>query len=196
MNLEIVKLRGEEARAYIYELAQLRLKVFWDFPYLYEGTLDYEKKYLETYFKAKNSFILLIKDQDKIVGATTSVWAQEEEESFKKPFQDFGLNPNEVFYFAESVLLNEYRGRGLGKVFFQEREAFARSLGFIKHLSFCAVKRPAHHPLMPKDYRPLDEFWHAQGFKMAPGLTTQYEWRDRGESHSTLKTMQYWIKDI
>lgn len=194
--MELIRLRGNEARAFVNDLAALRLKVFYDFPYLYEGTLDYENKYLETYFKAQNSFVLLVKDQDLIVGATTGIWAQEEEENFKKPFIDHGLDPAKVFYFAESVLLNEYRGKGLGKIFFEEREKFARSLGMIDYLSFCAVERSPEHPLRPKDYRPLDSFWESQGFKKEAGLVTKYEWPDRGETKSTYKTMQYWLKKL
>lgn len=191
-----LRLKGEEARRYVDQLASLRLKVFWDYPYLYEGTLEYEKNYLETYFKAKNSFIFLVQDGDKIVGATTSILASEEEESFKQPFLDHGLSPAEVFYFGESVLLNEYRGQGLGKKFFEEREAFARTIPSVKMLSFCAVERPVNHSLKPPGYKPLDEFWNMMGFHKKPGLVTFYEWQDRDEAHPTKKKMQYWLKEI
>lgn len=195
MTIEKLLLTGEEARIYVNELAKLRLGVFYEYPYLYEGTLEYEKKYLETYFKAKHSFILLLKDKNEVIGATTGIWAKEEEDSFKSPFTRFGINPEEVFYFGESVLQKEYRGQGLGKVFFEERERYARKLPFIKYLSFCAVQRSAH-PLEPKDYRPLDVFWDSQGFKKIEGLTTSYHWRDRGEENETNKLMQFWIKEI
>lgn len=191
-----LRLKGEEARRYADELASLRLKVFWDFPYLYEGTPEYEKQYLETYFKAKHSFIFLVQDGDRIVGATTSILASEEEESFKKPFQDFGLAPQSVFYFGESVLLNEYRGRGIGKKFFEEREAFARTIPGVRTLSFSAVERSVNHSLKPPGYKPLDEFWNMMGFHKMPGLTTQYEWLDRNESQPTKKKMQFWIKEL
>lgn len=194
--MNFIRLKGEESRKYINEMAALRLKVFWDFPYLYEGTLEYEKNYLETYFKAKNSFVFLVEDKGQIIGATTGIWAKEEEESLRKPFADYGLNPEEVFYFGESILLNEYRGLGIGKKFFQEREAFARTLPFIKTLSFCAVQRPDNHPLKPDGYQPLDNFWLSMGFKKAQGLTTEYAWKDRNDDAETKKMMQYWTKDI
>lgn len=194
--LHYLPLRGSEARAYATELATLRLKIFWDFPYLYEGTHEYEMKYLETYFKAQHSFILLVQDGGKTVGATTGIWAQEEEDNFKKPFADFGIKPEEVFYFGESVLLPEYRGKGIGKKFFAEREKFANSLPFIKKLSFCAVERSMDHPLRPGDYEPLDEFWKMMGFHKEPGLITKYEWQDRNETKPTEKKMQFWLKDI
>jgi GNAT superfamily N-acetyltransferase len=194
--LKFHRLTGQEARAHTNALAELRLQIFWEYPYLYEGDLSYEKKYLETYFKAEHSFILLVEDNHKIVGATTGIWAKEEEESFRKPFEDHGYHPEKVFYFGESVLLPEYRGKGLGKKFFEEREAYARTLHFIKFLSFCAVERGENHLLRPKDHRPLDIFWKQMGFSKVENLKTQYEWKDRGEDQQTKKEMQYWMKNI
>jgi GNAT superfamily N-acetyltransferase len=194
--VELIRLNGNEARQYADDLASLRLKVFWEYPYLYAGNPEYEKKYLETYFRSQHSFILLIKDSGKIIGATTSILASEEEPSFSQPLIDFGYDLSKVFYYGESVLLPEYRGKGLGKIFFQEREAFARSLKGIKTLSFCAVVREDQHPLRPPGYQPLNEFWHAQGFSLQKGLTTQFEWPDRDKEISTSKTMQFWTKEI
>lgn len=119
----------------------------------------------------------------------------EEEESFKTPFVQYGLDPKEVFYFGESVLLKDYRGKGLGKIFFQERERFAKSIPGIRYLSFCAVVR-VDHPLKPLDYSPLDNFWANQGFHEVPGLVTTYEWQDIGESAPSEKNMQFWLKKI
>jgi len=194
--LNYISLTGSSARKFADDLAQLRLKVFYDFPYLYEGNADYEKKYLETYFKASHSFIFLVQDNEKIIGATTGIHALEEEESFRKPFESYGLNPEEIFYFGESVLLPEYRGLGIGKRFFEEREAYAVTLPFIKYLSFCAVVRPDNHPMKPDDYRPLDSFWNSMGFSIVPELVTQYEWKDRDDELQTKKNMQYWLKKI
>ncbi len=190
------RLRGEDARNYAPQLAELRLKVFSEFPYLYEGTIDYEMKYLETYFKAKNAFVFLVLDAEKVVGATTAIWANEEEESFKKPFETSGFSPAEIFYFGESVLLKEYRNQGVGKLFFAEREAFAASLPMIRYTSFCAVERSQSHLQRPEAYRPLDEFWKAQGYEKIPGLTTRYSWRDRGDDSESEKIMQFWMKKI
>lgn len=194
--MEILRLSGNQARKYVKELAHLRLQVFYEFPYLYEGTLDYEIKYLETYFKAEHSIIILLKDVDSIIGASTGIWAKEEEAAFKVPLIEWGLNPDQVFYFGESVILAEYRGRGFGKMFFQERESFARSLPNIKNIAFCRVVREVNHPLKPIEYRPLDTFWQSQGFQEAAGLATLYSWKDRTEKQETVKQMQYWIKEM
>ena len=196
MDITLLRLSGKEARKYVHELATLRLKVFWEFPYLYEGSLDYEKNYLETYFKAEQSLVVILKAFDRVIGATTCIWAHEEVPSFKEPFIKAGLDPKNILYFGESVILPEWRGKGLGKKFFEEREQFARSLQFIDALAFCAVIRDSHHHLRPKDYRPLDEFWISQGFRKIPNLVTEYEWQDRDEAHFTKKKMQFWMKNL
>src|SRR5690606_28349561 len=109
---------------------------------------------------------------------------------FNKPFVDAGIDPKKVFYFGESVLLPEYRGKGLGKVFMQEREQYARTLPFIEILAFAAVVREPNHPLKPEGYRSLDEFWKSRGFRKEPGLTTSYDWHDVDKKESDSKLMQ------
>ena len=37
-----------ELRPFLKDLARLRMEVFHDFPYLYDGTAEYEEKSLET----------------------------------------------------------------------------------------------------------------------------------------------------
>jgi GNAT superfamily N-acetyltransferase len=197
-EIEFLRLYGSQARPFAEALAQLRITIFRDYPYLYDGNFEYEKNYLETYFNSHHSFILLLKDKikDKYIGATTAIWAQDESEEFRIPFSNIGLNPKEICYFGESLLLPEYRGIGLGKIFFKERIQFASSMDFIKYLSFCAVIRPDSHPLRPEDYRPLDTFWNSMGFKKVDLLTTNYSWKDINNNDETSKTMQYWLKSI
>ena len=64
---------GSDLARYIPELAQLRIRVFRDFPYLYEGDLDYERRYLETYTRSPGSVIVLVFDGNDIVGASTGL---------------------------------------------------------------------------------------------------------------------------
>ena len=59
-------------------------------------------------------------------------------------------------------------------MFFDRREAQARSLGRFTHSAFCAVVRPPDHPLRPKDYVPLDAFWGRRGYDRADGMTAHF----------------------
>jgi len=128
-EVSIVRCSGQALEQYIPDLAQLRIEVFRDFPYLYDGDLAYEENYLQTYIRCQQAVIVLALDGNKIIGASTGIPMQYESEEFILPFAAHGYDPKKVFYCAESVLKKHYRGLGLGVRFFEERENHARELG-------------------------------------------------------------------
>lgn len=187
---------GADIAPFIDDLARLRIAVFRAFPYLYEGSLDYEKTYVATYARSPGSVFVLALDGAQVVGAATGLPMADETDEFKRPFVDHGYDPARIFYFGESVLMPAYRGRGIGVRFFEEREARARRLGGLDLCAFCAVERPVDHPARPVDYQPLNAFWGKRGFIHHPELKTDYVWRDVGEAQETAKPMSFWLKEI
>lgn len=194
--MRILVRQGADIAPFIDDLARLRISVFRAFPYLYEGTVDYEKTYVATYAASPDSVFVLALDGDKVVGASTGLPMADETEAFKAPFVNGGFDPRRIFYFGESVLLPEYRGQGIGVRFFEERETHAVRLEKMDVCCFCAVERPLDHPLRPADYQPLDAFWAHRGYRHHPELRTEYVWRDVGEAQETAKPMSFWMKEI
>ena len=194
MNLSYVIKKGAEIESIFENLAPLRIAVFKAYPYLYEGSLDYEKEYLSTYFKSEKSFLFAVYHNKQMVGATTCIPLADETDEVQQPFAQAGWDMNAIFYFGESILLPEYRGLGLGHRFFDEREAHARNFGTFKTTCFCAVVRPDNHPLIPENYRSLDDFWTKRGYQKTPSVQSQFEWVDIGETVSTFKPMVYWMR--
>jgi GNAT superfamily N-acetyltransferase len=188
--------RGAEIAAVFEPLAKLRIAVFRAWPYLYEGSLDYEKTYLQTYANSPRSLLFTAWDGDEMIGATTCIPLSDETSDVQEPFLKAGMDTASIFYFGESILLAQYRGHGLGHRFFDEREAHARSFGSYRFTCFCGVVRPADHPERPADFRPLDEFWRKRGYLPQPTLQSQFEWLDIGEAAPTPKPMMYWMKAI
>ncbi len=178
------------------DLAQLRIAVFKAFPYLYEGSIDYEKEYLKVYAESENAFLFAVYDGTKMVGATTCIPLINETYEVQEPFLNAGIELESVFYFGESILLPDYRGLGLGHRFFDEREAHARSFDACKITCFCSVIRPENHPLRPLDYQPLDKFWTKRGYNKDTSLKSTFEWLDIGEIQPTQKEMVYWTKQL
>jgi hypothetical protein len=176
------------------DLAALRMAVFRDYPYLYDGTVEYEKAYLQTYVNAEQSFLFAVYDGPRMVGATTCIPLADETEDVKKSFRDAGYPLENVFYFGESILLPAYRGLGLGHRFFDEREAHVVGLGGYNLMCFCAVDRPPDHPLQPADYQPLDGFWTKRGYRKNPALQSSFFWQDIGAPATTGKKMIFWVK--
>lgn len=195
-GIRLERLEGERLQALLPDLARLRIEVFREFPYLYEGSIDYEQRYLQTYAAARDSVIVGAFDGEKMVGASTGLPLEHEPESLTAPFVAQGYDVAKIFYFGESVLQRSYRGRGIGVGFFCEREAHARGLGRFTHTAFCAVVRPEDHPRRPKDHVPLDAFWRKRGYTPVPGLIGHITWQDLDEAEESPKPMQFWIKQL
>ncbi|RTL72313.1 MAG: GNAT family N-acetyltransferase [Hyphomicrobiales bacterium] len=195
MSVRVAVLTGEALVAALPALARLRIEVFRAFPYLYDGTLEYERGYLETFARAEGAIIVAAQDGDEIVGCATGAPMAHVDPAFAAPFLAHGYDVSKIFYCGESVLRSKYRGLGIGHRFFDEREAQAVRLGN-RISTFCAVARPSDHPLAPKDYVPLDAFWTKRGYAKASGFTTRFGWKDIDSEGETDKLMQFWMKDL
>lgn len=196
MNLSFISKHGGEIATVFEELGQLRIAVFRDFPYLYEGTLSHEKEYLQTYANAERAFLFAVYDGPQMVGATTCIPLLNETPEVRLPFEEAGYDLSKIFYFGESILLPAYRGLGLGHRFFDEREAHAQSFGTYTTTCFCAVVREENHPAQPQNYRPNDAFWLKRGYQKDPSLQSSFEWLDVGDTSPTVKPMVYWKKEL
>lgn len=176
-------------------LARLRIAVFREWPYLYDGTADHEESYLREFMDEPGSVLVIARVGDEIVGAATASPMSGQKEAFKAPFAARGFDLGRLFYFGESVLLPRYRGLGIGHGFFDAREAAARAAGAI-HCCFCAVARPPDHPLRPKDARDLHPFWRARGYEPVEGLRAGFDWKDVDQPEETAHSMQYWMRAL
>ncbi|GGX57878.1 GNAT family N-acetyltransferase [Saccharospirillum salsuginis] len=192
-SLRTVVVKGPGLEPWLQAVSELRIRVFRDFPYLYDGSLDYERNYLQTYVDSDTALCVLALDGDRVVGASTGLAMADETDEFRRPLDEAGLHVDSVFYCAESVLLPEYRGHGLYRAFFEAREAHARALG--KTVSvFCAVKRPDDHPLKPRDYQPLDPVWRRFGYRPEARIQATFPWKDIDQPVETDKPLMFYRK--
>ncbi|WP_439155903.1 GNAT family N-acetyltransferase [Yoonia sp.] len=195
MTVDVRPLTGEDLTAVLPDVARLRMAVFRDWPYLYEGTFDYEHRYLQSYRNSAGAILVGAFDGDTLVGAATGTPMEDHADDFAAAFAGTDMALSDIFYCAGSVLLRAYRGRGIGHAFFAAREDHARRLG--RGISaFCAVQRPADHPARPAGYTPLDPFWHNRGYMPLPGVVTSFSWTDVGDAAQTAKLMQFWSKHL
>ncbi|MCB1333581.1 MAG: GNAT family N-acetyltransferase [Roseivivax sp.] len=193
MRVEV--LTGAALHAALDDVARLRIAVFRDWPYLYDGDFTYEQRYLQSYRDSARAVLVGAFDGAALVGAATGTPMEDHAGDFAAPFAQTGLALNDIFYCAESVLLAEYRGRGVGHRFFDLREAHARRLGR-RYSAFCAVIRPANHSARPVGYSPLDPFWRARGYAPLPGVIARFRWTDVGDDRQTEKPLQFWLRDL
>jgi GNAT superfamily N-acetyltransferase len=194
-GLRIERLRGADIANRLDALADLRIRVFREWPYLYEGSREYEAQYLDAYLKCPRSLAVLVWEGDACIGASTVLPLADAGADAQRPFLEAGHDIDLIDYFGESVILEPYRGRGLGVRFFEEREAHAREHG-LSICAFCAVQRPDDHPLRPADHAGNDAFWRKRGYRPATDIRTTFSWPDLGETESTAKPMAFWLRDL
>ncbi len=192
-ELQIHRYAGPDILPYVPHLAQLRMQVFREYPYLYDGDMDYEKKYLQTYVDCPDSILVVVFDDDKVVGVSTAIPLKFETDHFKSPFIAAGFDINTIFYLGESVLLKQYRGHKIGEQFFAEREAAAKEQGYTMSV-FCAVDRPDDHPARPENWQTLDRLWQRLGYVKHPELKAYYAWKEIGDDEETTKPFTFWLK--
>jgi GNAT superfamily N-acetyltransferase len=176
-------------------VARLRIEVFRDWPYLYDGDAAYEEAYLQTYRDSPGAILVGAFDGAQLVGASTGTPLTDHADDFADAFAGTGIALDTVYYCAESVLLEDWRGHGIGHAFFDLREAHARRTGFARS-AFCAVTRPGDHPLRPEGYRPLDPFWRARGYRPLDGAVARFRWKDIDRADETAKPLQFWARDL
>lgn len=193
--ITVEPLLGVAAAPHLAAVAALRIAVFREWPYLYEGTLDYERSYLAGYAAGERNLIVLARDGAEVVGAATAMPLGAHSDDVIAPLAAAGLATDDVYYFGESVLLPGHRGRRLGHAFFDQREAHARRFGY-RWAAFCAVERPRDHPARPAGYQGHDVFWGKRGFVRRPDIVGTMRWLDVGHAEETDKAMVFWLKEL
>lgn len=187
---------GQAMAPYIPELARLRMRVFRDWPYLYEGSEGEEAEHLAPFANDPTAAVVIAFDGATVVGASTCHHLQAEAANVQAPFRALGLNPARFFYFGESVLLPACRGKGVGVAFFREREAHARRVSVCDYACFCAVVRPADHPMRPHDAVPLNEFWRKRGFAPYANLVCTMRWKQVDAVEPMENRLAFWLKSL
>ncbi len=195
-EIRVERVAGRDLAPWLDEVARLRVAVFRDWPYLYAGDFDYERGYLQAYARSAGSVVVLALDGERVVGASTGLPLADDTIEFQRPFLDAGRPVDDVFYFGESVLLPDYRGRGLGHAFFDHREAHARALGGFRWTAFCAVDRAADDPRRPPGHRGNEAFWAKRGYLRQPGMTVRLAWQEIGEAAPSEKPLTFWLRSL
>lgn len=185
----------QDREAALPALAALRIAVFREWPYLYDGTEAYEADYLKDFMSEAGSVLVVAEVEGAIVGAATASPMSGQKAAFRAPFEQRGIDTGRLFYFGESVLNPEFRGLGIGHGFFDARESAARAAG-ADRAAFCAVIRPHDHMLRPDGARDLHPFWRARGYAPVEGLTCNFDWKDIDQQGESAHDMQFWMRTL
>lgn len=187
--------RAEKNLENLATLASLRIKVFREWPYFYDGDLAYEENYLRKFLGSEDAVLILATAEDASVGMATASPMSSQASEITIPISQAGFDLSRCFYFGESVLLPQYRGMGIGHRFFDERELAAKALGASSAV-FCAVIREDGDPRRPDNVHELSAFWRRRGYEPLKGLHCSIKWKEVGQAGERPHLMQFWSKNL
>jgi len=184
-------------------IARLRIDVFREYPYLYDGDMAYEQRYLAGLAGDPQALVLIAEADGDVVGCATSLPLLGSADitaaaDVAGQFAAAGLDPARCYYYSEILVRPEWRGAGLAKAFYGKRATFAAERGFT-HVCFAAVVRPTDDPRRPADYFDPGPLWRRMGFEPRDEMVFHYEWptlQPDGATADASHPMRFWIKPL
>ena len=195
MSLTTKLLTGREVEEILDSLATLRLEIFREYPYLYDGKRESELRYLQGYAQAAEACVLTVTAAGRIVGAATGMPLQHEQKEIVAPFAATAYPLDSVYYVGELLFYPPYRNRGLGMKLLSMMEDKIRSSCSYRYLTCATVVRPNDHPQRPANYLPIGRFLHRTAFRAVPAAFTSFTWLET-DGVSRNHPMQFWIKEL
>ena len=196
MSIRLQTVTGPALLPLLPVLARLRISVFREFPYLYEGDQVEEETHLRAFAASASAGLIVAWDGEVAVGCATCMRLTEASAGVIAPFRAAGIDPERVFYFGESVLLPGYRGQGIGVGFSAAREAHARAVSDCDYTAFCAVIRAPDHPRRPAGAVGLKGFWRNRGYTPYPNLVCVMHWTEIGGAAEVENRLSFWLKSV
>lgn len=175
-------------------LADLRVRIFREFPYLYDGTVEDECSNLRAYANSANSLITVMYDGIRHIAAMSCLPMQDAWGELVDNLSTQAVNISECLYIGEILMEKTHRGMGLGSRLFDFARMHAVRLN-MKKLCFFSVRRDHTHDARPADYLEPAELWQKWGFSLVPGadVTLSYPQVDVGmQSH----ILDFWIRPL
>jgi len=188
-------LTGDVIASALDDLATLRLSIFEEYPYLYQGERAHELAYLRSYVEKPESCVIVARDGAQVVGAATGMPLIQEDAQLRDAVAETGMALEQIYYVGELLFLPAWRNRGLGLKLLAQMEGHIRALGRYRTLACATVERPDDHPSRPQTYTPITRFLARTGFVRLSGSVAHFAWRETDGVRRD-HAMQFWFKPL
>jgi len=193
-NVTFEVLKGSQIKSIEKSFADLRITIFREYPYLYEGDLSTEKHYFDMF--GDNTICITAKDGAAIIGISIGTPLQEVLKRFLEPLTEAHINVKRMFYLADLLVLKSYRGQRIGHALYELFEKEVQKTGQFSTIIVREISKSPDDPKKPSDYHSLDFFWNKRGFKKIDGISQQDKWKAIGDEDISLHTMIYQVKNL
>lgn len=183
------------------EVARLRIILFREYPYLYDGTEEYERQYLAGLAANERSLVLVARVDGAVVATATALPLEGDADILRdasSAFRRAGEDPGAYYYYSEILVQPEQRRSGIAREFYARRREHALGLGYSK-VCFAAVEHEAGGGIArPLEYFDPAPMWESMGFVRRPEIAIRYHWptlTDRGTVELDHR-MVFWLKPL
>jgi len=192
MTVTFQVLKGTQIKLIEKSFADLRITIFREYPYLYEGDLPTEKQYFAMF--GDNTLCIIAKDRSKVVGMIIGTPLQDIFKRLLEPLAEVSIE--KMFYLADILVVKSYRGQRIGHTLFELFEKEVRKIGCFTSIIIREILKSPGDQAKPSDYRSLDSFWDKRGFKKMEGISQQEQWTVIGDDTTSSHTMIYQVKNL
>jgi GNAT superfamily N-acetyltransferase len=200
MMLDISVYFGSEITPFLEDVAKLRIQLFREFPYLYEGTSSIEEEYLRGFSSDPKSMLVVARSGKELASVSTA-WPFTADANIlklaKQRFGEVGIRVEDVYYYGEILVKEKFRGRGITRKSYELHEAAAKDYGY-SIASIATVVRSVDDPRRPLNYIDTDALWGKLGFSKT-NIIVKHPWptiQVDGTSTDELNPMVFWTKQL
>lgn len=200
MKFQTNFIQGSAIKDYLTEVATMRINHFKDFPYLYQGSMQYEEEYLKGLANNKTAILITISVKDKIIAMITALPLVSDYDILEKApanFAEFDCKKEDLYYIGEVIVEKQYRGQKLAKKLIKLVEEHAFNKGY-QGICFLTVARAEQHPQRPENYQDFKLIASHLGYTET-NLFTNFSWPTIQPDLTVLdqeNPMVFWIKKL
>jgi hypothetical protein len=197
--IEYQLLVGQQIAETVDFIVAQRLDAYAKYPYLYQGTATQEQVYLNSFLFESDSAIVVVYDRGIPIGFATGLALVDYEKVFPgsvAKFQAAGLDPAQIYYISEDVVLDGYPKTEITKQLYLMLEKFAQNRGFRSCCFVC--EHHVEHPLKPMNYEDPGLFFKSMGYQQTK-IETVSDWltyQVDGSVHNQDHKLTYWLKSF
>jgi len=186
-KVEYQLVQGSDMEQYVNDMIRLRLTVFRESPYFYDGTEGEERAYLEQHLHSEKGLFLIAKTGDHVIGMLSGT-PMKDRDDYAYPYVKNAIPTDSIFCLGELVVEQSDHREQIGLNLYQLFEEHVRSLGSYDTISECVVL----HPIAGEGKSILMQV----GGSKCPNLVYHCFWKEIDQEVSTDHVMEYWSKQL
>ena len=196
-NISLKILHNKDITPFITDIAKLCNKVFYEYPYLCDGTVEEYSPYFQECANSQKSVAVLLFDDTELIGLAIGMPFKAMHESSPETAEPFtNHNVSAAYYLGDMVLDKQYRKKGYGRLLYTNFENTVKSMSTFDTMYLCKINESNDHPLKPDGYSTLEPMWRKFGFIEHREYTFLWDWKERDKAQKSPHKMIYWSKSL